>query len=335
MKHYAPLSIGLLVLLFLFTNMGTGGVCSAIDVQVSNNNAKAGDTISVSGTTTPGDWAALRAIDQNGSILYFNAVKADNTGHYTDTFNAPENCTGTLQVTVGQGNDSAVTSVVVTNPSSPVTNTPGDSGGSSSSPSTGNQGSKPSGENSEEISDKLPIPQPQPELVSPGDIAGHWARASIIKLIKAGVIAGYPDGSFRPNQTINRGEFTVMLVKALKLEAKPGNYYTDTASHWAKNSIAIASAYGLIAGLGQNTFGPDNPVTREQAAVIISRAAKPVDSAKASEFTDSDQISPWARSGIAAAVSAGFITGYPDGTLQPKNNITRAEAAVILVKLLP
>ncbi len=335
MKHFAPLSIGLFVLLFLFTNMGTGGVCSAIDVQVSNNNAKAGDTITVTGTTTPGDWASLRAIDQNGSILYFNAVKADNTGHYTDTFKAPENCTGTLQITAGQGNDSAAASVVVTNPSSPVSNTPGDSGGSSSSPSAGNQGSKPSGEITEEISEKLPFPQPMPELVPPGDIAGHWARENIIKLIEAGVIAGYPDGTFRPNQTISRGELTVMLVRALKLEAKPGNSYADTASHWAKDSIATATANGLVAGLGQNTFGPENPVTREQAAVIISRTAKPGYSAVTLKFSDYNQISPWAQPGIAAAVKAGFMTGYPDGTLQPKKNITRAEAAVILVKLLP
>ncbi len=176
---------------------------------------------------------------------------------------------------------------------------------------------------------------PQKNTVVPRDITTHWAKDIIARLIEADIVTGCPDGTFKPDKPITRAEFTVMLVKALKLQAKPGNTYTDTASHWAKDSIATASAYGIIAGLGQNTFGPDNPITREQAAVIISRSAKPEDSAGALKFTDIDQISPWARSGITAAVKAGFITGYPDGTLQPKKSITRAEAAVILAKLLP
>lgn len=178
-----------------------------------------------------------------------------------------------------------------------------------------------------------PATPAQPSLSIPADLTGHWAKDSVMKLMEAGIVSGYQDGSFRPDRTISRAEFTVMLVKALKLESG-GEVFADTASHWAKDSIATAAAHGIINGYDENSFGPDDPVTREQAALIITRAARAESSDGAVSFTDSAQISPWAQSGVAAAVSGGFFTGYPDGSFRPQNNMTRAEAAVLIVKFL-
>ncbi|OPX89269.1 S-layer homology domain-containing protein [Pelotomaculum sp. PtaB.Bin117] len=152
--------------------------------------------------------------------------------------------------------------------------------------------------------------------------------------MQAGVIGGYPDGSFQPEKSVSRAEFTVMLVKALKLEAKQGSVFKDTAAHWAKDSINTAAAHGIISGYDQNSFGPDDQITREQAAVITARATKLQAGDQALSFSDAQQISPWALSGVAAAVGNSYLRGYPDNSFRPQGYTSRAEAAAITAKLL-
>lgn len=182
--------------------------------------------------------------------------------------------------------------------------------------------------------EKLLPPAIQPVIKIPGDISSHWAKDSVMKVINAGVISGYPDGTFQPDKAITRAEFTVMLVKALNLEVKAGNIFSDTAAHWAKDFISTAAANDLISGYDKNNFGSDDPITREQAAAIIARAAKLPSVTEELNFTDSTAISTWAKAGAAAAVKGGFMNGYPDGSFKPRANMTRAEAAVIIGKLL-
>ena len=174
----------------------------------------------------------------------------------------------------------------------------------------------------------------KPATPIPSDVSGHWGKDSITKLINVEVISGYPDGTFQPNKAVTRAEFTVMLVKALKLEAKAWNPFADSSDHWAKDSIAIAAAHGIISGYDPNTFGPDDLITREQAAVIIARTAQLEAATGELGVTDSKAISPWAKPGVAAAFKGGFISGYPDGSFRPQGNTTRAEAAVIIGKLI-
>lgn len=180
--------------------------------------------------------------------------------------------------------------------------------------------------------EEQPPSPPEPEL--PADVVGHWARESIAQLIETGIVSGYPDGSFQPDKTVTRAEFTVMLLKALKLEQKSGPVFKDTATHWAKDAIASAAAYGLVKGYDQNNFGPDHLITREQAAVMIAGAAKLEAAQEVLEFTDAGQISAWAISGVAAAATGKILTGYPDNSFRPQGKLTRAEAAAIIAKLL-
>lgn len=181
--------------------------------------------------------------------------------------------------------------------------------------------------------EKPPVPVlPQPVNV-PSDINDHWAKDSILKLINTGVVSGYPDGTFQPNNTITRAEFTVMLVKALDLEPKTGKSFADTASHWAKDSITAAAAHEIVSGFNAECFEPDHLITREQAALIITRAAILEAANDELNFADSKAISSWAKAGVTAAVKGEFITGYPDNSFRPQGNTTRAEAAVIIGKL--
>lgn len=175
-------------------------------------------------------------------------------------------------------------------------------------------------------------PSTQPVILS--DIAGNWAQAHIEKLVSLGAITGYPDGTFRPDSTITRAEFVTVLVKALKLQAKGGKVFADTANSWAKAYVSTAVAYGILDGYDVNTFGSDDPVTREQMAVMAVKAAKLSPVNKRVSFSDSEDISSWAKEAVTTAVKNGIMKGYPDNTFRPKSNATRAEAVTIIVNEL-
>ncbi|TEB13890.1 Cellulosome-anchoring protein precursor [Pelotomaculum sp. FP] len=167
------------------------------------------------------------------------------------------------------------------------------------------------------------------------DIAGHWAEESIEKLVAAGAVNGYPDDTFRPDSSITRAEFVTVLVKACKLEPRQGKIFADTQEHWAKDSISTASFQGIVDGYSDAAFGPDDPVTREQAAVMVVKAAKlAAPLSNGTSFTDSAEISGWAAGAVAVATQNGVINGYPDNTFRPKADTTRAEAVTIIVKAL-
>lgn len=181
---------------------------------------------------------------------------------------------------------------------------------------------------------KVEEPEKKDEIVILTDINGHWAQKNIEQLVGAGVIGGYPDGTFKPDNTITRAEFVAMLVKAFKLENQVGRNFADSAAHWAKDYIARAAAGGIVTGYDNDTFGPDDPVTREQMAVMIVKAAKLSPAPEELRFADSGSISPWARVAMTAAASNGMIKGYLDNTVRPQGNATRAEVVTVIVKAL-
>ncbi|KRE36314.1 endo-1,4-beta-xylanase [Paenibacillus sp. Soil724D2] len=166
------------------------------------------------------------------------------------------------------------------------------------------------------------------------DIKGHWAEAGIQALVKAGVIDGYQDGSFRPEAAVTRAEFVSMIVRAFHLTATGGAGFSDTGSHWAKDAIAIASALGIVVGYEDGTFGPYDNITREQMAAILARAAHLASATSGLEYKDSGDVSAWAQGLLAALTTKGVLNGYEDGTLKPKAFSTRAEAAVIIIRIL-
>jgi hypothetical protein len=124
-----------------------------------------------------------------------------------------------------------------------------------------------------------------------------------------------------------------------------GAAFLDVQSaDWYSETIRTAYAYNLINGYPDGTFRPMDLITREQAMVILSKAMvltglkDKLDSASAEEvfgiYQDADQVSAWARQGVADTVNAGIIVGRSHQELAPQASITRAEAAVILQRLL-
>lgn len=166
------------------------------------------------------------------------------------------------------------------------------------------------------------------------DIQGHWAEQYIKSLVQSGVMTGYPDGSFKPDNKINRAEFATILVNAYKLTPKNDIVFDDIRGHWAQEYISTVASYGIVKGYGANRFGPEDLITREQMAVMIVNAAKLKQSKLAGNFADQAQISPWALESVYIAASEGIISGYPDHTFKAKGQAARAEAATVIFKTL-
>lgn len=166
------------------------------------------------------------------------------------------------------------------------------------------------------------------------DIQNHWAKAAIEKLLLLGAVSGYPDGTFKPDAKISRAEFVTMLVKAFNLTGGSDQAFEDTARHWAKDYIATAAASGIVSGYSEQAFGPDDPITREQMAVMVVKAAKLAPAAGEQSFVDSSSISAWAKEAVITAVKNGIMNGYPDNTIRPGNEASRGEAASLIANAL-
>ncbi len=166
------------------------------------------------------------------------------------------------------------------------------------------------------------------------DIDEHWAEAGIEYLIDIGAIAGYPDGTFRPDAPITRAEFAKVIVEAFELSAESGKVFADTADHWAKDYIALAAAHGIVLGYNDQEFGPDDLITREQMAIMIVKAAGLTATEGELSYIDKAEISSWAYNWVVSAAQNELMSGYTDNTFKPLNNATRAEAATVIYNVL-
>jgi hypothetical protein len=178
------------------------------------------------------------------------------------------------------------------------------------------------------------------------DIAGHWAEATI-RDMSARLIASGVDGKrFAPDQSITRAEFVQMLVRALGLEqpARSISFSDVHSSDWYSPAVQTAVYYGLAEGAGDGTFRPHEIITREQAMVMTARAMKLIGLADRltdyetahvlAPYTDKGNISTWALSGIGDLIHAGIVKGRADWRIAPQESMTRAEAAVMIHRLL-
>ena len=108
----------------------------------------------------------------------------------------------------------------------------------------------------------------------PADVQDHWARPAIKSLMQQGILAGYPDQTFKPDRSVSRAEFARIAVKAFGLSAAEGKTFTDTAGHWARNDIAALVRNGIVNGYPDGSFRPDQPITRAGIVTALSRLLK-------------------------------------------------------------
>ena len=170
-----------------------------------------------------------------------------------------------------------------------------------------------------------------PSAMAFSDTKGHWAEQAITRWENAGVIGGYEDGQFRPDQALTRGELAAMISTIFCLSQTASNRYPDLPSgEWYTPYMLRCVASGFLAGTDTGAE-PLSMVTREQAAVIFARAFMiPEESSSETGFFDQWEISEWARPFVRAMKNQKMIAGTGGNRFEPKQPLTRAQAVTIL-----
>ncbi len=175
------------------------------------------------------------------------------------------------------------------------------------------------------------------EVMAFSDVEGHWAEESIEKAEKMQIINGYEDNKFKPDSYMTRAELVTILNRLLDVQSESDKYIPDvTRQDWFYSDIRKALLVGILQGDAEGYIRPNDYVTREEATVIMSRAfcSEADGNVDNLSFTDNASIATWSRADILTFAKNGYITGYPDGELKPKNNITRAEIITILERII-
>ena len=177
------------------------------------------------------------------------------------------------------------------------------------------------------------------------DLTGHWSEKAVLLSSSRGIVNGYPDGSFKPDNIITRAETVHFLINALQLSEhrsvldEVDSPFNDVPGfHWAKSDLLLAREIGLVTGYDDGDFKAAESLTRQELAAMLIRALEFLgDTDKQTlplNFIDQAGIEPWARNYVAEAVAKGLINGYPDGSLKPLGFTTRAEAAVVAQRFM-
>lgn len=177
------------------------------------------------------------------------------------------------------------------------------------------------------------------------DINRHWSQTAVEDLASRLVIEGKSLNRFEPDQSVTRGEFTAMAMRSLGISPKSSSlpYQDVSVTDWYGPIIAEASAQGLITGYKDQSFRPNQAITRAEATVILSKAwllaGKKLPGAEdiataLQGIKDQANVKAWAQSSMATAVHLKLMQGYEDGTIRPASQITRAEVATLLRKML-
>lgn len=183
--------------------------------------------------------------------------------------------------------------------------------------------------------------EPVPSELPFTDVAANaWYHDAVAYVYDNGMMNGVTENTFAPNATTTRGMIVTMLHR---LEGEPGvNYllpFGDVAEGlWYTEAVRWAASEGIVNGVSDTSYAPDNAITREQMAAILYRYAQykgydtSVGGMSLAEYTDADQISSYATTAMQWANENGLITGRTDTTLVPQGTATRAEVATILMR---
>ncbi|MNO26026.1 Endoglucanase precursor [compost metagenome] len=183
----------------------------------------------------------------------------------------------------------------------------------------------------------------QPLLLS--GLGNHWAGDYTDRLIGMGVMKGFEDQSFRPNEPVTRAQFASIIARALGLKASGSPAaFTDQSAipAWAAGDVAAAVSSGILQGYesaGQSFFRGSENITRAEMSVMLANALKTssvtVTAGDSSTvLADQSVIPAWAEDSVKAGMTAGILSGFEDKTFRPDKTATRAEAAAAVYKLL-
>jgi uncharacterized surface protein with fasciclin (FAS1) repeats len=194
----------------------------------------------------------------------------------------------------------------------------------------------------------VPSATPTPtSTVNLSDVSSdYWARPFIQALADNNVIAGFPDGSFRPNQAVTRAEFAALIQKAFPNQNRvrqlsAGGFSDVPSGYWAASVIQYAYETGFLAGYPGNVFSPNQQIPKVQAIVALTSGLGLTASSSGSSidlstyYTDASSIPDYAVASVTSATQSNIVVNYPDvKQLNPQQPLTRAEAAALLYQAL-
>lgn len=175
------------------------------------------------------------------------------------------------------------------------------------------------------------------------DIQSHWARSFIEVLAARGVIRGFPDGTFRPDEAVTRAQFAAMIRQAFQQRAvkRTGTQFVDVPiNYWGYEAIQAAYRLGFLQGYPNNIFIPEQNIPRVQVLVSLANGlelAPPPDVASVlnSKYQDAAQIPNFAQNSVAAATLNQLVVNYPNiALLNPNQTATRADVAAFIYQAL-
>lgn len=173
------------------------------------------------------------------------------------------------------------------------------------------------------------------------DLAKHWSRADVEALAARGVVSGDPAGTFRPNGSVTRAEFVKLVLPLLSggsgTGVAAGRFADVPADAWYAEAVATATGAGVVKG-ADGKLRPSDPITREEMAVMLSRALGIVTDDLDTDtllgaYADGAKVSGWARLAVAYGLQSGLLKGS-GGKLNPAATATRAEAATVVLRAL-
>ena len=169
------------------------------------------------------------------------------------------------------------------------------------------------------------------------DTEGHWAESYINTWSGYGVIQG-DGGYFRPDDAITRAEVAQVTDNVISYEKIADNMFTDVSTtDWFADAVLKLVAAGTLTGNGDGTMTPNNYMTREEAMTMLARAyGLTVENTQAgiTQYADYQNISDYATGYVGAMTAAGYVGGYEDGTIRPKDYISRAEFVKIIDNMI-
>ena len=170
--------------------------------------------------------------------------------------------------------------------------------------------------------------------------SAHWAFASVERAAELGLVTGYSDGTFRPDTPVTRAQFVLMLWRMCgKPAAAKAASFADASADWYQDALSWAVEKGYVNGLSDTRFGPDAPITRQQAMAILFRLNGGQSGTELTltgiyeqTFADSTTIAAWAKDATWWAVYHELVSGVGGSRIAPEANASRAQIAAILLR---
>ena len=227
--------------------------------------------------------------------------------------------------------------------------------GSDSGSGSGSDAEKPGTDNKKSEDDKKSEDEDKPEdEEKPADGAqeevksgsfrdvtsAHWAFDSVERAAELGLVTGYSDGTFRPDTPVTRAQFILMLWRMCgKPAAAKAASFADASADWYQDALSWAVEKGYVNGLSDTRFGPDAPITRQQAMAILFRLNGGQSGTELTltgiyeqTFADSTTIASWAKDATWWAVYHELVSGVGGSRIAPEANASRAQIAAILLR---